>query len=114
MDGSPTMIMIILNVKSPPYFIRAAGTFVMLHENGTRLCKRKRAIFDWFCKHFTGGRQGGTTLEMIHEGNSVFCRNRGVVFTDFGGILLVGVIWYSDNQDCPLPNTKDNTEIPRQ
>ncbi len=87
MDGSPTMIMIKLNVKSPPYFIGVAGTFVMLHENNTRLCKRKWAIFEWFCKHFTGGRQGGTALQMIHESNGVFCHGFWMHFT--GGCNLV-------------------------
>ncbi len=31
-------------------------------------------------------------------------------YPNFGGILLVGVIWYNDDQDCPLPDTKENTQ----
>ncbi len=43
-----------------------------------------------------------------------FVKAEALFFMDFGCILLLYVIRYSGNQDCPFPDTKDNTEIPRQ
>ncbi len=76
----------------------ADGTFAMLHESNTRLCKLLWAIFERLCKHVTNGFQLQQRGQCFTRAVAAFVNAKGSFFNGFKDISLVGVSCYSVDQ----------------